>query len=272
MNSTLYCHKTDAMSVRRLMVVIGVLTVATTLAAQDVRRYIVGPDDVLSITVFDRPELTGKYMVQADGTFAFPLLGRVKVGGLDVQQIESEVRQRLADGGFLRKPQVGVTVDQYRSQQVIVTGEVRNPQTLEFTGSLTLMTALARAGSITERASPEALVTRGGEVQPTRVDLTGLQSGTLAENILLRGGDTIVVPKAPTAFVSGQVVTPGEYPIRKGMTVRQLLALAGGHTDRGSTNRIQVIRKIGSEEKTLDIKIQDPVQPNDTIVVRERFF
>jgi polysaccharide export outer membrane protein len=242
---------------------------AVVVAAQDVKEYVVGPNDVLAITVFEQPQLTGKYVVQADGTFAFPWLGRLKVGGLGVQQIEKEVRERLADG-FLKNPQVGVTVEQYRSQQVIITGEVRNPQTLEFTGSLTLMTALARAGSISERAAPEALVMRDAKI--IRVDLAGLQSGVLSDNVLLRGGDSVVVPKAATAFVSGHVVSPGEYPIRKGMTVRQLLALAGGATDRGSTGRMQVIRKVGNEDKTLDIRLQDTVQPNDTIVIRERFF
>jgi polysaccharide export outer membrane protein len=256
----------------RLGIALSALLIAGSVAAgQEVTEYIVGPNDVLTITVFDQPQLTGKYVVQADGTFAFPWLGRVKVGGFGVQQIEKDVRQRLADG-FLKNPQVGVTVEQYRSQQVIITGEVRNPQTLEFTGLLPLMTALARVGSITEKAVPEALVTRAGEAKVVRVDLTGLQSGTLSENILLRGGDTVVVPKAATVFVSGHVVSPGEYPIRKGMTVRQLLALAGGQTERGSTNRMQVIRKVGNEDKTLDIKLQDTVQPNDTIVIRERFF
>jgi polysaccharide export outer membrane protein len=252
-----------AVSVALLFLLAGVVH------AQSVKQYIVGPNDVLSINVFDHPQLTGKFMVQADGTFTFPLLGRVKVGGLDVQQIEDDVRKRLADG-FLKNPQVGVTVEQYRSQQVIITGEVRNPQTLEFNGSLTLMTALARAGSITERAAPEALVMRDGK--PIQVDLTGLQSGVLSSDVVLRGGDTVVVPKAAMAFVSGHVVSPGEYPIRKDMTVRQLLSLAGGPTDRGSTGRMQVIRKVGNEDKTLDIELQDPVQPNDTIVVRERFF
>lgn len=262
-----------------------------TLAAQDVGgQYIVGPNDVLAILVFDQPQLSGKYTVQTDGTLTFPLIGRVKVGGQGIQEIENSVRERLADG-FLKNPQVGVTVEQYRSQQVIIIGEVRNPQTLEFTGTLTLMTALAKAGSLTDRAAPEALVVRpsaGGaplrdaaaierarqtrDTQVIQVDLDSLQSGTLTQNIVLRGGDTVVVPKAAGAFVSGHVVSPGEYPIRKGMTVRQLLALAGGTTDRGSTGRMQVIRKINNEERTLEIKLQDLVQPNDTIVVRERFF
>jgi polysaccharide export outer membrane protein len=299
MKSTLYSQAIPVSTARgaaRLIVLIGSLAAVAIAAAQEIkqspeaRQYIVGPDDVLAITVFGRDELSGKYMVQADGSFTFPLLNRVKVGGLGVQQIENDLRQRLADG-FLKNPQVGVTVEQYRSQQVIIIGEVRNPQTLEFTGSMTLMTALARAGSITERAAPEAFIQRAsagaalvrdradierlqkaGDAGIIQVDLEALTKGALSENVVLRGGDTVFVPKAATAFVSGHVVTPGEYPIRKGMTVRQILALAGGPTERGSTSRMQVIRQVGKEDKTLDIELQDQVQPNDTIVVRERFF
>ena len=277
---------------RWLAVAVLVISPATaaTAAAQAVTQYIVGPDDVLTINVFEQAGLTGNYTVQADGTITFPLLQTVKVGGLGMKDIETHLRERLADG-FLKNPQVGVTVEHYRSQQIIIIGEVRSPQTLEFTGSMTLMTALARAGSTTERSASEAVVVRSsagrapvrdraeaerleqaGDPGVIRVDLEGLQSGALSTNIVLRGGDTVFVPKAPTVFVSGHVTSSGEYPIRKGMTVRQLLALAGGVTERGSTGRMQVIRKVGNEEKTLDIKLQDPVQANDTIVVRERFF
>ena len=281
------------------LVMAGVLpTVQRSLAAQGAVPsvqtavpYIVGTNDLLAINVFEQPQLTGKYLVQADGTVTFPLLGRVKVGGLGMQEIENTVRERLAEG-YLKNPQVSVTVEQYRSQQIIVIGEVRNPGQLEFTGPMTLISALARTGSTTEKAAFDALVIRpraggapvldragveraqqkGGDTQIIQIDLEGLQSGALSQNLVLQGGDTVFVPKAATVFVSGQVVTPGEYAMRKGMTVRQVLAVAGGVTERGSDRRIQVIRKVDGKDQTLDIKLQDQVQAADTIVVRERFF
>jgi len=262
-------------------------------AAQDPAQYIVGPNDVLAITVYDQAQLTGKYTVQADGTFTFPLLGRVKVGGLGVQAIENEVRDRLARG-YVKNPQVGVAVDQFRSQQIFVMGEVRQPGSLQFTGTMTVIEALARAGSTTERAGLEAVIVRppasapppnappdAAEVERAqhsngsdviRIDLQDLQDGTLSQNVTLRPGDTIFVPRADLVFVSGQVSRAGEYVIRKGMTVRQVLALAGGVTDRGSTRRIQIIRKVEGRERTIDASLQDLVQPGDTVVVRERFF
>ena len=253
-------------------------------------EYIVGPNDALTITVFDQPQLTGKYIVQADGTFTFPLLGRLQVGGLTLQAVENEVRGRLAKG-YLKNPQVGVSVDEYRSQQIFVMGEVRSPGSLQFTGSMTLIEALARAGSTTERAGLEAVIVRAareGAAPPdaatlaraetandgnvVRVNLETLQRGALTQNLMLRSGDTIFVPRAETVFVSGQVNRPGEYVIRPGMTVRQVLSLAGGVTDRGSTRRIQIIRQVDDKETTTGADLQERVRNGDTVLVRERFF
>jgi polysaccharide export outer membrane protein len=251
--------------------------------------YRVGPNDVLAITVFDQPQLTGRYMVQTDGSFAFPLLGRLNVGGLTVQAVETQVREALAKG-YLKNPQVGVSVEEFRSQQVFIVGEVRQPGILQFTGSMTMIEALARAGSTTERAGVEAVIVRtpdgvlppdaaalaraqkGDDANVIRVNLETLQTGALSQNVTLRSGDTIFVPRSETVFVSGQVYRPGEYTIRAGMTVRQVLALAGGVTDRGSTRRIQIIRAIDGTETTMAADQQDTVRGGDTILVRERFF
>ena len=246
--------------------------------------YVVGPSDVLAITVFNQPQLTGKFAIEADGTLAFPLVGRIKVGGLNIRAVEDDLRKRLANG-YLTDPQVNVTVEQYRSQQIFVMGEVKQPGTLQFTGAMTLIEALARVGSPTDHAGSEVVVVRPpGPPEATaklpsnspnsetiRVDLQGLQTGELSQNIVLRAGDTIFVPRAPTVFVSGQVKTPGEYVIRGRMTVRQAIALAGGVTDRGSGRRIQIVRQVDGKETTLNADLQTPIQAGDTIVVRERF-
>jgi polysaccharide export outer membrane protein len=88
----------------------------------------------------------------------------------------------------------------------------------------------------------------------------------------LQGGDTIFVPRADSVFVSGQVRSPGEYPIRKGMTVREVLALAGGVVERGSTRRIQIIRQIHGTKTTLSASLGDLVNAGDNVVVRDRLF
>ena len=252
--------------------------------------YVVGANDGLMVTVFDQPQLTGRYVVQADGTFTFPLLGRLQVGGLTLQAVENQLRERLSKG-LLKDPQVGVSVDQYRSQQIFVMGEVRSPGSLQFTGSMTLIEALARAGSTTDRAGLEAVIVRSpqegsvpadaatlaraqasNDENVMHINLETLQRGALSQNVMLRSGDTIFVPRAESVFVSGQVNRPGEYVIRAGMTVRQVLSLAGGATDRGSTRRIQIIRQVDGKETTVGADLQDKVKNGDTVLVRERFF
>ena len=85
---------------------------APATASSDPRLYTVGPNDVLTITVYNQPQLSGKFAIEADGTLAYPLLGRVAAGGLSIRLVEDTIRGGLAKG-FLNDPQVSVTVDQY---------------------------------------------------------------------------------------------------------------------------------------------------------------
>ena len=119
-------------------------------------------------------DLGGKYAVELDGSFTFPLIGRVQAGGLTIRNFEVELKKRLADG-FFKNPQVTVAIEQYRSQRVFVTGEVRSPGAYPLTGDMTLIEALAKAGSTTPNASEEVVVVRGtkGVDGPDRLDAAG---------------------------------------------------------------------------------------------------
>ena len=249
--------------------------------------YLVGPQDVLSITVWDQNDLSGKFTVETDGSFTFPLIGRLQAGGLTLRQIDAELKRRLADGYF-KNPQLTVAVDTYRSQRVFIVGEVRTPGTYTLTGDMSLIEALSRAGSTTPNASTEAVIVRAAEGKaptgPTlpsqadaskaiRVDLKDLQSGALSQNVALKDGDTIFVPRAETIYVFGQVKNPGAYALQtKDTTVLQALSLAGGVTDRGSTNRIKIVRIVKGEKTEIKVKLTDTVLPGDTVIVQERFF
>jgi polysaccharide export outer membrane protein len=237
--------------------------------------------------VWDQADLSGKFTVETDGSFTFPLIGRIPAGGLTLRDLEAALRVRLADGYF-KNPQVSVAVDQYRSQRIFVIGEVRTPGSYPLTGDLTLIEALARAGSTTVDAAGEAVISRppAGKVatapvlpnqdeaaEVIRVNIRDLQRGELKQNVTLQDGDTIYIPRAETIYVFGQVRSPGAYPLRSmDTTVLQALSLAGGVTDRGSTNRIKIVRLVNGEKVELDAKLNDPVKPGDTLIVRERFF
>src|SRR2546425_4616630 len=92
-----------------------------------VADYIVGPQDVLTITSYDQADLSGKFAVEADGTFTYPLIGRLTAGGLSLRALEMRLKKRLKDEGFFNDPQVTVAVETYKSQKLFIVGEVRSP-------------------------------------------------------------------------------------------------------------------------------------------------
>jgi polysaccharide export outer membrane protein len=248
---------------------------------------VIGPQDVLTITSYDQSDLSGKFAVESDGTFTFPLIGRVIAGGLTRSALERDMAVRLKNDGYFINPQIAITVESNRSQRVFVLGEVRAPGTYVISRDMSLIEAIARAGSTlptaagdilvvhdsgTDHARPPALVPTDGN-NVLHVDLLALQSGRLAQKIELMDGDTIFVPRVHTVYVSGQVRSPGMYAVQQNATtVLQALALAGGVTERGSTARVKIRRVGGGTEREIKVQLSDTVQAGDTIIVPERFF
>src|SRR2546423_10598627 len=252
---------------------IAVLTLWTDTAAQSsaagVIDYVVGPQDVLAITSYDQADMSGKFTVETDGTFTYPMIGRVKAGGLTLRGLEAAIKAQLKNEGYFRNPQITVAVDTYKSQKVFVIGEVRMPGTYPLSGNMNLVEVLARAGSTLPTASGEAVIVHAGEnasapTMPTtddvkdlvRVNLRDLEHGTVASNAALRHGDTVLVPRAQSIYVFGQVKNPGAYPMQQtDTTVLQALSLAGGVTDRGTTRRIKLVPILGREKRDLTVTL-----------------
>jgi len=267
---------------------VGVLVLfRAVVAAQEVagpgsgsaNDYVIGPHDVLIVTSYDQRDLTGKFAVEADGTFTFPLLGRVAAAGLTLRQAEAALRQGLVERGIFTAPQLSVAVDEYRSQKIFILGEVRRPGVYTLSGAMRLVEALALADAALPTARDEIVIvpaaSHGSTSAPgvVRVDLRALESGDLSHNVALKAGDTILVPRVENIYVFGQVRNPGAYPLsRKDMTVLQALSLAGGVTDRGAAARVRIARRADDGQRELKVQPTDVVMPGDTIIVPERFF
>ena len=255
-----------------------------------VRDYVVGPQDVLNITSQDDPALSGKFTVEADLTFTFPLLGRVRAGGLTLREVESQLQTKLIEEGYFKDPQIRVSIEQYKSQKVFIVGEVRSPGAYALSGDMRLVEALALAGSTLPTAAGEVVIVPAGVdsmmVRPAslqdagesdspvvRVNLRERQNGAFQQNVQLAGGDTVFVLKAENIYVFGQVKNPGAYPLQHDVTtVLQGQALAGGVTDRGATSRVEIVRVVNGEQKKMKVKLEEQLLPGDTIVVPQRFF
>lgn len=246
---------------------------------RETASYVIGPQDQLAITVYDEPDLTNRYRVDDAGFITFPLISRIAAAGLTVAEFEDRLKATLANG-YIRNPQVRVDIEQYRSRSVVVTGAVRAPQKLTMTGSsITLLEALALAGSPTAEASNEVIVTRRrpnttkpDDLEELRVNRRDLELGRSGRDVLLRDGDIVHVPMAQRFYVDGYVRNPGPFVLDPGMTVQQAIALAGGLSERGSDRGIVARRPVNGKMTDVEVKLDDKVQAGDTIVIRQRFF
>src|SRR5260370_9261449 len=142
----------------------------TPLASQPspATNYVVGAQDMLTITSYDQADLSGKFTVEADGTFPYPMIGRVKAGGMTLRQVEAQVKKQLKDEGFFNNPQITVSIDQYRSQKIFVVGEVRTPGPYPLSGDMNLIEALARPGTTLPTPRSDAV-----PIHPTSAHVTG---------------------------------------------------------------------------------------------------
>jgi polysaccharide export outer membrane protein len=277
-------HRPDRLA--RIALTIGFTLVLPAIHARAEQSDIVGPRDVLNVTVRNQPTLSGTFTIGPDGSLTFPLLGRVEVGGLVPGDVEKKLATLLADG-YLKNPQLSLAVDRARIATVSVMGEVRQAGSYPLTSDMTVIEVLARAGSTTERAGTQAIIRRPRKVlagrgaavpdhasppEVIRVNLTSLQIGGAAENVLLRDGDTVFVPRAESIYVVGAVKNPGTYAIQDQITVLQALALSGGLTERGSSRRLRVVRQADRGNKQVKVKPEGLLQPGDTLIVGEGIF
>jgi polysaccharide export outer membrane protein len=248
--------------------------------------YVVGPNDVLAIRVFDEPTLSCDCTVDNDGSITFPLVGRVAVGGKTLREAET-ILTTLLRQDYVRRAQVSVEVKTYRSRSIFVLGEVRNPGKYSIDSAVTLLEVIANAGSLTAAAGNTIIVQRQKDptapvtgpvipgqdtgVELMRISYEDLKEGRLKSNIVLQDGDTLFIPEAERYYITGFVRTPGMYVLKPNMTVQQAIAQAGGINERGTLRRLKVVRKDkDGKEVEMDAKPTDVIKPNDTIKVAQR--
>ena len=238
--------------------------------------YLIGPQDSLSIIVTDEADVTGKYRVDGDGTVTMPYLGRVPLSGLSLADAQDKMTGLLKT--YYKNPQVRIEVDQFKARSVLMTGEVRTQGKLTLPGTtMSLLEALALAGSATQNASNEVLIMhppKPGEKAPDPivVNRRDLELGKAGRDITLQDGDIVNVPIAKRFYISGFVKNPGSFVLDTGTTVGQAIILAGGLLDRGSERRLKIGRVVNGKTVEISVDMEDKVLPNDEIKVKSRFF
>ena len=251
------------------------------------RDYIIGPDDILSITVWDEQDLSRTVVVSPEGDFTYPLIGRMKAAGSSVRDLEREVRDKLSDG-FLVDPQVTVQVVEIRSKRIFLLGEVQRPGAYTTAGGISLIQALSMAAGPTENAARELILVRPPSnlnhdtpllpeeakgAQLITVPLKSLLEGDLTKNVLVQVGDTVFVPRREFFFVLGQVRGPGKYDLVKGLNVLKAISMAGGFTDKAAEKKVKITRLTPDGKKEeIPVKLEDAVLADDIVFVPESFF
>jgi polysaccharide export outer membrane protein len=258
--------------------------------------YILGPGDQITVRVVGLEEISDKPIpVELNGEVRLPMVGRVRVSGLTVGEVETELARRLKI--YLLRPDVSVSIAEYRSQPVSVIGAVRTPGVQQVQGRKTLVEMLSLAGGLDTNAGTKLKITRrlewGRIPLPTAADdPTGqfsigavslksiLEAKNPEENILVKPNDVISVPRAEMVYVVGQVQKAGGFVLNdhEDVTVLQAISLAGGFDKAAKPQNSKILRRVaGAPTKTevavnlkkiLEGKTPDvPMQADDILFV-----
>lgn len=253
-------------------------------------QYLVGPQDILQITVWNHPELTNPgatanelsgRLVGADGYIFFPYAGRIRAAGRTVAEIRSELTRKLS--AYLVEPQVDVSVSNYRSKRVFVVGQVATPGPVPLTDiPLTVTDLVANSGGFTPEADlRNAALNRDGQRRP--LDLYALYyQGDMRQNLPLKPNDILSIPenRYNKVFVLGEVLTPQSIVMPRGrMSLAEAISDAGGFNPitanagqvyvlrKGPENRPQIWHLNSKSPDALILADSFDLQPRDIVYV-----
>jgi polysaccharide export outer membrane protein len=275
------------------VIFLGLFLCSVSLAEE----YTIGPEDVLTITFWQQPELNTVAVVKQDGKIALPVVGEMTVAGLTTSELSAKIVERIS---FYNKniSQATVIVTQYNSRKVLVQGQVLSPGKYGFEKIPNLWEVIREAGGPTELADLGSVtIVRGGEEagKMERVNLDKyLRQGDLSKLPQLKPGDTINIPRlsmgvpsdvsATTQFqgkeiyyIYGQVGRAGVYPLSETIDLLDAIVLAGGTTPSADMKRVKVIAKGERYSQVISVNMDKyinqgnlpryMIKPEDTIIV-----
>jgi polysaccharide export outer membrane protein len=235
--------------------------------------YRIGPRDVLEIEIEDAPELSGVFEVNSKGTIPMRYLRVIAVQGKTSEELARFIADGLR-GKYLKDPRVSISIKQYNSRTFFIQGSVRSPGVYQIESRASLFKLINLAGGLQDDHGSTAFIVRevkrpaftqaAAAAQPsetgdpaaekpadqateeyemTPANIAGLQNGHFEQNVLLRPGDLVIIPKTDLFFVSGEVVQPGEYPLKPNTTVGQAITLARGCTFCAAKSKTIIFRE-----------------------------
>jgi polysaccharide export outer membrane protein len=248
-------------------------------------EYLIGPDDLLSISVLESTDLTRDVRVASDGTIGLPLLAEhVHVAGLSLAQAEALLKKKYQESGILNDPNITISLKELESKPVTVIGSVRQPGVFQVSGQVRLMRLISMAGGLSEDAGRTVQVIRednSGAQRVTEVKVEELRQGLTEANVPVRGGDTVNVMPSGSVYVIGAVNKPGRFLLpsdSQETSVLNILALAEDLKRTAKPAHSVLIRKKGSSGEIEQIPVDlskilarqqpdIPVRANDVLFV-----
>jgi polysaccharide biosynthesis/export protein len=235
-------------------------TTAKTLPAVVSGGYLIEPEDILDLYVYDVPELSRDYLVSSAGSVTVPLLPKpVQAAGLSPDQFAGALEENFRQAGSLSHPHITVTVKQTKRSVVTVDGAVKTPQSVPVIGQTSLIAVLSQSGGLADDAGSTATITRGplaphdsGPASGTTLPVVSvnlkklMDGGDSSPQLDVWPGDRVSVEHAGVFYVMGEVNHPGGFGLKSAqeqVTVLQALAIAGDTTSVAKKNKAVIIRK-----------------------------
>jgi polysaccharide export outer membrane protein len=240
----------------------------------NVPGYVLGPGDQIAVRVVNFEEISDKPIaIDLSGCIHLPMVGQVPVSGLTVEQVGSEIAKRLEV--YVKRPDVSVSVTEFRSQPVSVIGAVKNPGVQQVQGQKSLLEMLSLAGGldmttagsilkITRRLEWGAIPLPSAIDDPTRqfsvaqVSIKSLlDAKNPEENILVKPYDVISVPRGETIYVIGEVLKAGGFVLTgsEQITVLQALSMAGGADKMAQPQHARILRRVPGASSRTEIPV-----------------
>jgi len=240
-------------------------TILSTLPGDGLGEYLIGPNDLLSISVLESPDMSRDVRVDSDGTLGLPLLAEhPHVAGLSLVQAEALLKKKYQESGILNNPSITITLKELESKPVTLMGSVHQPGVFQVSGQVRLLRLISTAGGFSEDAGTTVQVIRedpSGNPQLTEVKVEDLRQGRMDANVLVRGGDTVNVLPAGSVYVIGAVNHPGRFLLPSSgeqTSVLNVLALAEDLKRTAKASHSVLIRKKGTKGEVEQIPVDLP--------------
>jgi polysaccharide export outer membrane protein len=214
----------------------------------------IGTGDLIEVSMFENPDLSGRYRVDEMGDITVPLLGRVHVAGETADEAATTIEKFYVEGEILLPANSHATVfiAEYATQGIIINGEVKTPGVYPALGVHKLNDLIAVAGGITQFAASHVVITHKDDPgDPTIVEYNPAALKPIIPDVQIFPGDTILIPRAGVIYVAGNVSKPGAYVLdgRRSLTVEEAMALAGGGGKASALKRVQLVRTLDDGRK-----------------------